>query len=449
MEKRIAIICAGLLAFASLVYCPFCASVNAQSDKILPKDRERAKAMLADMREALKKNYYDPAFHGVDLEARYQAFKERLEKAETLGDSYRTIAAFMSGFDDSHTFFIPPRRSYRTEYGYRMQIVGDACYITEIRPETDASAKLHIGDQVVSLDGYGVNRKDLWQLDYFLNELAPKPASDFTLRSPSGTVRKEQVLTKYVQGKRLKDMTLSHGVDNDIYNVIFEQDKEMHLLRSRYVEQGDVMIWKMPAFIQTEGEVDHLMSIARKHKALILDLRDNSGGYVITLNRLIGNVFDHDVKLGERVTRKGEKVLVAKSRGNSAFTGDLVVLVDSGSASAAELFARVIQLEHRGKIVGDRSSGSVMESLRYEFQAGAVDIAVFYSASVTEANLLMTDGKSLEKTGVTPDEVILPTAQDLAEGKDPALARAMELIGLKLDPTVAGKLFPFEWLPLE
>jgi hypothetical protein len=143
------------------VYCPFCASVNAQSDKILPKDRGRAKTMLADMRDAVKKNYYDPKFHGVDLEERYQTFKERLEKAETLGDSYRTIAAFMSGLDDSHTFFIPPRRSYRTEYGYRMQMVGDACYITEIRPETDAAAKIHVGDQVVSLDGYGVNRKDL------------------------------------------------------------------------------------------------------------------------------------------------------------------------------------------------------------------------------------------------------------------------------------------------
>jgi C-terminal processing protease CtpA/Prc len=377
MKIRTAARPAGLLAVACLICLSFGTSLNAQTDKIEPKDRERAKTMLADMRDAMKKNYYDPKFHGVDLEARYETFKERLAKADTLGDSYRTIAAFMSGFDDSHTFFIPPRRSYRSEYGYRMQIVGDACYITEIRPETDAAAKLHIGDQVVSLDGYGVNRKDLWQLDYYLNQLAPKPASEFTLRSPAGTIRKEQVLTKYIQGKHLKDLTLSHGVDNDIYNVIFEQDKERRLLRSRYVEQGEVMIWKMPAFVLSEADMDHLMSIARKHKALVVDLRGNPGGYVFTLNHLIGSVFDHDVKIGERVTRKGEKPMVAKTRGNSAFLGDLVVLVDSGSASAAELFARVIQIEHRGKVIGDRSSGSVMESLRYEFQAGAADIAVF------------------------------------------------------------------------
>ena len=444
MKKRVWALAACMVFSAGIWICP---GVSAQNDKIEPKDRERAKRMLEDMRNTLKKNYYDPTFHGLDLEARYQTYRERLEKVTTLGDAFRTIAAYMSGLQDSHTFFIPPRLSYRSDYGYRMQIVGDSCYITEIRPGTDAAQKLHIGDQVVSLDGFGINRKDLWQLEYFLNQLAPKPASEFQLRSPTGAVRNEQVQTKYIQGKPLKDLTFQHG-DTDIYNVIFERDKAVHLMRSRYVEHGDVMIWKMPAFVLSEGEVDHVMSVARKHKALILDLRGNPGGYVMTLDRMLGNVFDHEVKVGVRVTRKGEKPMTAKSRGNAAFAGELVVLVDSGSASAAELFARVIQLEHRGRILGDRSSGSVMESLHYDFRAG-MDIVVFYAASVTEADLIMTDGKSLEKSGVTPDEVILPTAQDLATGQDPVLARAAALVGWKLDAGAAEKLFPFEWLPLE
>jgi C-terminal processing protease CtpA/Prc len=58
-----------------------------------------------------------------------------------------------------------------------------------------------------------------------------------------------------------------------------------------------------------------------------------------------------------------------------------------------------------------------MESRRYQFHQGA-DVQIFYGASITEADLIMGDGKSLEHAGVAPDEVILPTAADLAAGRD-------------------------------
>jgi len=167
---------------------------------------------------------------------------------------------------------------------------------------------------------------------------------------------------------------------------------------------------------------------------------------VDTLKRLIGDMFEKDVKIADLVERKDKKVEMADGAGGAAFTGKLIVLVDSRSASASEMFARVMQLEKRGIVLGDQTSGSVMESKHYIGRSGA-DTVVFYGVSVTIADVIMSDGKSLEHVGVTPDEMMLPSASAMAAGKDPVLAHAAELAGVKLTAEEAGKLFPYEWMP--
>ncbi len=156
-------------------------------------------------------------------------------------------------------------------------------------------------------------------------------------------------------------------------------------------------------------------------------------------------MFDKEVKIADRKGRKETKPEVAKSLRNP-FTGKVVVLVDSKSASCSEVFARIMQLEKRATVIGDRSSGAVMEARDYDEQIGA-ETVVFYGASITEWDLIMTDGKSLEHVGVVPDEEDIPTAQDLASGRDPVLAHAADLLGVKITAEEAGKAFPYEWAP--
>jgi C-terminal processing protease CtpA/Prc len=429
------------LLFAAAVWAR---AQQLEQQKIKPEQRDLVEGMLKNIHETLKKNYYDSSFHGLDVDARYKEYTQRIKKAETLGDAFRVVAAYVSGLNDSHTYFVPPRRSYVADHGYRMQMVGDACYVTEVRPGSDAEHKIHSGDQIISLDGYAISRSDLWQLDYYLGQIAPKPVTGMTVRSPSGETRKVMITTKYT--KREVHSAVAGAVDSDFWAQKRERETEQQLMRQRFVEQGDVMFWKMPVFTVEESEVDRMIRIARTHKTLILDLRGNPGGYVTTLSRLIGSVIDHDVTIATRVMRKGQKPEVAKSRGSNVFTGNLIVLVDSKSASAAELLARVVQLEHRGTVVGDQSSGSVMEALFYRFDDYS-GVLVFYGASITGADLIMADGKSLEKVGVIPDVLLLPSAAQLAAGEDPVLAKAAELAGVKLDPAGAAKIFPFEWAP--
>src|SRR5262249_45497281 len=119
------------------------------------------------------------------------------------------------------------------------------------------------------------------------------------------------------------------------------------------VVRGEVMFWAMPDFEVEESVVDRMWSEARRHATLVLDLRGNPGGLIRALERMVSNAFDHDVPMFTQVTRTERVLIGAKSRKADAFTGQLIVLIDSQSASAAEIFARLVQISRRGIVIGD------------------------------------------------------------------------------------------------
>jgi C-terminal processing protease CtpA/Prc len=428
------------LAFAAilLLFGVF-ASVKPAYSQTIGFERDRARTMLETIRSDIKKNYYDPAFHGVDVDARFKKADEDIKAATALKQMTSIIAQTLLDFHDSHTFFIPPARYYRTEYGWQMQIIGEKCYVAAVKPGSDAEGKgIKEGDVVIAVNGYKPTRDSLWILQYYYNVLAPQPGMRLILQGADGKLRQVEVMAKIEQDKKLLRF-------EDMFKMIRDAENEAHQNRHRSYELGkDVFIWKMPQFDLSEEEVDQMMSKVKKHKAFILDLRGNPGGYVETLQRLIGHLFDHDIKIGDLKSRKESKPVLARTRGDSDFKGQVIVLVDSRSGSAAEVMARVVQLEKRGTIIGDRTAGAVMISKFYDHTDGQ-DIIVGYGVSVTDADLIMTDDKSLEGAGVVPDTLMLPTSADLAAKRDPVLARAASLVGINMDAEKAGTLFPLEW----
>ena len=430
--------------FALFGLSPFGFTPRAAAQSLSSSDRATAQMMLHNLKDELKKHYFDPQFRGVDLDARFKAAEEKLGQATTNGQMFGIIAQAMLSLNDSHTFFVPPQRATRIDYGWRLQMIGDRCYITAVKPETDAEAKgLKPGDILHVIDGYSPTRENFWLLNYLYNVLQPRAAVSVVVQSPGEQPRKVDFAAGVRQGKKVLDLTSGSGLD--FFDLIREGQEMERITSHRFYESGkDLLVWNMPQFDLTKDEVDKYMDRARNFKALVIDLRENSGGYEETVLRLVGNLFDHDVKLGD-IKRRGEtKPLVAKTRGHDIFQGDLILLVDSASASASELFSRVVQLEKRGIVVGDHTAGAVMRAKGYYLQIGTSQI-VPYGASITDADVLMSDGGSLEHVGVTPDKLLLPSGADMRAGADPVLAYAASLAGVKLEPEKAGTLFPTRW----
>ena len=423
-----------------------CVAARSQSlDRI---ERERAQAMLGVIKDELKKNYYDPSFRGMDVDARFKLAEEKVKQAASLNQAFGVIAQALLDLNDSHTTFSPPSRSVSVEYGWQMQAVGDKTYVVAVKPGSDAEAKgLKPGDLVISVENFKPTRKELWKMDYYYYTLSPRPGLRVVAQSPGGEPRQLDIAARVKQLKRVLNLSGTSNSTQEINDLIRESEDNARLRRHRFQKFGSVIAWNMATFSFDPSQADSVMNEQVKpHGALILDLRGNPGGYVETLERLTSHFFDREVKIADRKGRKEMKPMVARKQGGPRFEGNLVVLIDSKSASCSEVFARLVQLEKRGIVIGDRSMGAVMQS-RFHGKEMGHDTIILYGASITDADVIMADGKSLEHVGVTPDEIIVPTAEDLAAGRDPVMARAAELLGFKLDPAKAGKMFPVEWKP--
>jgi len=409
-------------------------------------DRERTQEMLKIIAADVRQNYYDSKLHGVDWEATVRAADAGIAKATTLERATSEVAVALESLNDSHTIFMPPRYAVQVEYGWQFQTVGGRCFVTMVMPGSDAEAKgLKPGDEVVTIDGFAPTWGTMWKMHYALNVLSPQ--SVLQVGVVDTATKKFHIMDVKATVKR----AAKTGVNVDLARMRQRLDAEERrdLSHPRVEEMGDaLMIVKFPSFFQAETEVEGLLDKARSHKALIVDLRGNVGGSEAVLRYWLGGLFHSEIKIADRVSRKRTEPVLAKSNHNHVFDGKLIVLVDSGSASAAELFARVVQLGKRGTVLGDRTSGMTMEAKFFPHRIGTTafqDNFLVFGAQITCAELVMTDGKSLEHTGVTPDETLLPSGADLATNRDPVLTRAAELAGVQLDPEKAGKLFPRRW----
>ncbi len=423
-----------------ILLATFMVSVTDCTGQEAPIDRQERgiiETVLRDVIQDVKSNYYDPKYHGVDLDAAFQEAKERVKAAKTYNQALAIVAWVLRQLNDSHTFLVPPKRSHKRIYDYRYAMIGDECYIIAVEPDGDAEKNgLKVGDRILSINTITPTHDNLWEINYLFRVLRPQLADQLVLVSLDGTQRTLMLSPKMIA----EHSSAVGGIYWNDNKTPQQPPQQSHALGK------SVIIWNFPTFMVNNEAADKLAADSATYPAMILDLRGNGGGEETTLLRLIGNVVDHNVTVGTQLTRKANSPLVAKSRGKKVYQGKIIVLVDSRSASATEIFARIMQLEHRATVIGDRTAGSVMEARFYphHFPVSSYSAPPDYGAEISQADILMPDGKSLEHIGVNPDLKMVPTGRDLAGNRDVVLSYAVSLAGGDLSPEDAGKLFPVQ-----
>jgi carboxyl-terminal processing protease len=161
--------------------------------------------------------------------------------------------------------------------------------------------------------------------------------------------------------------------------------------------------------------------MAQNPHAIILDLRNNGGGYVsaaITVaSQFISNgvIFYEETADGTRTPNNAEPDGLA--------TGSLpmVVLVNQFSASASEIVSGALQDTGRAKLLGVKTYGKGSEQNWIPLSDGS-------TARITIAKWLTPNGTSIHGTGLTPDITVEMTTEDYQAGRDPQLDAAVQYL---------------------
>ena len=387
--------------------------VAASDDK---HERGRMEDIMDVVAKDIQKNFYDPSLKGVDWRSITDRARQRIRNADHLGDMVAAIASVPYQLSDSHTCFIPPGRSARVDYGFEAEPFGNDVLVYKIRKDGPAyKADLQLGDKIVAMEGFATKRENFFEMTRYFEFLNPERELTLEIVRGSDAPHTIKIPAKIEQHGK-------YGMDyNEIRRMIDAQDP---IYQHRDYE-GDVGYLKLRVFMLSPHDIDSMVDKVKNSRAVIIDLRGNGGGARETLTALAGHFTDQAYEMANQVGRDKTEAIRVKSE-HPQITTRVFVLIDSESASASEMFARDMQIRKKATVVGDASGGRVNMAKIFWEKVGAYDM-VGFGTEIAVAKVVMANGEELENHGVTPDEVCIPTAQDLHQEKDPCLDRALEL----------------------
>lgn len=316
-----------------------------------------------------------------------------------MSDSF--IHAFVEAYGDQFSEYFSPEElvSFQTMIDGDFEGIGayvedspSGVYVSGVLPDSPAQKwGLLPGDIIQSVDNQSMYGKTA-------NEAVQK------IRWPAGTPVVLDVFSSILSTK--KTVTL------------LRQKLEIPIVSDELI--GDTLFIELFSFNDYSGQ--DVSKVLEKHKgkytSILLDLRNNGGG---TLQAAVdvGSLFLSKNRL--IATVEGKNTTTHVSNGAEDMKIPLSILVNGQTASAAEILASALHTHLWAPIWGSQTYGKGSVQELFPLSNGG-------QVKITIAHWKTASGDLLDKVGIKPDTVILPSPRDITEGRDIQKEKALEMI---------------------
>lgn len=309
----------------------------------------------------------------------------------------------VAGANDQYTVYMNPTEAeeYQKELsgdvgggiGVLIGVNNNQVTLTKILDDNPAKkAGLQVGDVIVSINGDST-------VGWTSEQAAAK------VRGDSGTTVRLTILRDGIT----KDYIVTRAEINNP-SVTIEKS-------------GDVGIMTITRFDSETGSLARSLAqklIDQGAKSIVLDLRDNSGGYVSSAKEVAGLWLDNKLIVTEKTDSKVKETLYSGS--DPILAGKkTVVLVNGGTASASEILSGALQEYGVATLVGEKTYGKGCVQQLITLSNGS-------ELKVTIARWYTPKGKNISSNGISPNETVKLTKADSDSNKDPQMDRAKDIL---------------------
>ncbi len=301
---------------------------------------------------------------------------------------YASIEGLVASYHDPHSAFFPPQysRQFNDDIsgefaGAGMEITMQDSFLVVISPLKDSPAEragVRAGDIILTIEGeetYGKNLIDLINL----------------MRGKKGT--ELHIGVKHPGEKKIDNLVITRDIIK--IPVLKTDERDEAFIISLYNFNNH-------AIDEFSAALESFKKSGKKY--LLIDLRNNPGGFLTEAIDFLSYFFDENtVLLKEDFGDTGKEELSHTSRGFDLLKGEdeikVGILINRGSASASEIVAGAFQDYKRGVVIGEKSygKGSVQEYIQLPQDT---------SLKVTVSRWLTPHGNQISKKGILPDVII-------------------------------------------